>query len=493
VYISQQIMNSEHLFHEHQPNRFAVIPTPEKLSVDDRFTGRGVTMAFLDSGFYAHPDLMEGENRILAFHDVSGEENDLSEVVKPQSWHWHGTQTSVVAAGSGALSNGTYRGIASEARLVLVKVGERGGRIAEKNIERGLEWILAHREQHNIRILNISLGGDTDAAGRESRINQLAEECVRQGILVVAAAGNSAFSEKPHSIPPANSPAVLTVGGYSDENQPNQHFYRLYHSNFGATADGTVKPEVIAPAMFVAAPLLPATEEYNAAEMLSWIAHAPNYKLGMLLFEHWHQAGLPERIVYQDDKNVVRTIIETEIKRRKIVAAHYQHVDGTSFAAPIAASVAAQMLEANPNLTPAAVKNILISTAERLTRFPAVRQGYGRINARRAVSAALTEKHVFTEANFSPPRIENDKILFFHHDDNAEFVCLAGDFNRWQPAKSRFVKQDNGFWRAEIKLLPPGKYRYKFVVDKKRWTEDTSNSLKEADGFGGFNSILHLQ
>src|SRR5512141_3028654 len=34
-----------------------VLPTPLRMDADERFTGRGVTMAFLDSGFYAHPDL----------------------------------------------------------------------------------------------------------------------------------------------------------------------------------------------------------------------------------------------------------------------------------------------------------------------------------------------------------------------------------------------------------------------------------------------------
>ena len=42
----------------------------------------------------------------------------------------------------------------------------------------------------------------------------------------------------------------------------------------------------------------------------------------------------------------------------EIVATHYSHVDGTSFATPIVSSIVAQMIEANPKLTPGAVKNI---------------------------------------------------------------------------------------------------------------------------------------
>jgi len=43
--------------HEHSANRFAVIPTLTRLDADSNYTGKGVTIAFLDSGFYPHPDL----------------------------------------------------------------------------------------------------------------------------------------------------------------------------------------------------------------------------------------------------------------------------------------------------------------------------------------------------------------------------------------------------------------------------------------------------
>src|SRR5688572_1445411 len=42
----------------------AILPTPLRLGALDRFRGRGVTIAFLDSGFYAHPDLVEPTDRI---------------------------------------------------------------------------------------------------------------------------------------------------------------------------------------------------------------------------------------------------------------------------------------------------------------------------------------------------------------------------------------------------------------------------------------------
>ena len=59
--------------HQHSPNRFGVVPTPERLNADPNYTGKGVTIAFLDSGFYPHADLSEPASRILAYHDLAQE------------------------------------------------------------------------------------------------------------------------------------------------------------------------------------------------------------------------------------------------------------------------------------------------------------------------------------------------------------------------------------------------------------------------------------
>src|ERR1043165_6971177 len=82
--------------HSHAQNRFAVIPTPLRLQSPTALTGRGVTIALRDSGFYPHPDLTEPQNRILAFHDVTNPKARLAADQAPPAWAWHGTQTAVV-------------------------------------------------------------------------------------------------------------------------------------------------------------------------------------------------------------------------------------------------------------------------------------------------------------------------------------------------------------------------------------------------------------
>src|SRR5256885_2124129 len=81
-----------------------VLPTPLRMDADERFTGRGVTVAFLDSGFYAHPDLTMPTNRILTYHSIFAEEGDQTSLETNDVASWHGMMTSVVAAGNGGRS-----------------------------------------------------------------------------------------------------------------------------------------------------------------------------------------------------------------------------------------------------------------------------------------------------------------------------------------------------------------------------------------------------
>jgi len=83
-------------------------------------------------------------------------------------------------------------------------------------------------------------------------------------------------------------------------------------------------------------------------------------------------------------------LIILKIRNENVITKHYKYVDGTSFSAPIVSSVAAQMLEANPSLIPAQIKRMLIDTAERLPGYEIDRQGWGVIDPRRAVEAAVS-------------------------------------------------------------------------------------------------------
>jgi serine protease AprX len=474
-----------HHAHRHEPNRFAVVPTPQRLRAEDRYTGRGVTIAFLDSGFSRHPDLTEPVDRIVAMEDRSPASSGTGGA---EPWRWHGTQTSVVAAGNGWLSSGFYRGLAPDARLALVAIGDRG-RIRDRDIVDGIEWVIANRERLGIRVLNLSLGGDEDLPYVSSEVDRAAEAAVAAGIVVVAAAGNAGCTDRHRSIPPANSPSVITVGGADDGNRLDGE-PGLYCSNYGATIDGLLKPEIIAPAMWVAAPLLEGSAEHDLAVALGDLDRTPDALLGTLPWTVWRAAGLPARL--RLEPNELRAEVLRLQHELRLVAAHYQHVDGTSFAAPVVSALVAQMLEANPALTPAAVRDILVSTAIRLPHAPSARQGYGMVNPRRAVELALTERAMQHRCTLGAPYGEHGALVFSCHDDEASTVALVGDFNGWNPARHPLVRDDDGIWRARVTGLPAGLYAYKYVVDGQRWLDDRANLRRVDDGYGGFNSIVSV-
>lgn len=364
-----------------------VLSIPLRLDADERFLGRGVTIAFLDSGFYPHVDLTSPRNRIIAYHSLVDESAGLESLFRPDVASWHGMMTSVVAAGNGHLSNGFYRGLAPESEVVLVKLA-RTGRITEDDIRRGLEWILANQDRYRIRIVNISAGGDDEASYLTDPLSQTVDECTRRGILVVCAVGNAGHLENHPVFPPASAPSCIAVGGLDDNNSINRSRRGMYRSSYGPTVDGLQKPEVIAPSIWVPAPILPNTPTAQQAELLEKLDHAADEDLQRIINEN---RGIDPELDAAIDRppHSIRQLIALKIRRENVITRHYKYVDGTSFAAPIVSSLAAQMLEANPSLSPQRTKRILIETAERLPNYEVDRQGWGVIDPRRAVERAL--------------------------------------------------------------------------------------------------------
>ncbi|MFZ0063808.1 MAG: S8 family serine peptidase [Pyrinomonadaceae bacterium] len=364
-----------------------VLPTPLRLNADERFTGRGVTIAFLDSGFYAHPDLTQPKDRILAYHNIFDPVADRTALQKGEVASWHGMMTSVVAAGNGHLSEGFYRGIAPDAGLVLVKIG-RTGRIPDEHIERGLQWILDHREEYNIRIVNISAGGDFEQTYFESSLCKTVERAVSAGLIVVCAVGNAGMAPGHPVLPPASSPSAISVGGLDDQNSLDRARRGMYRSSYGPTIDGLQKPEVIAPGIWVAAPILPHTPTAAEAKLYFELDEAPDVQLVAIIEKHRQI----DKDLYEARElpiALLRQLITIKLHEGNVINQHYKYVDGTSFSSPIVASIIACMLEANPRLTPQKVKRILIKTAERVPGIDVDRQGWGVVVPARAVEIAL--------------------------------------------------------------------------------------------------------
>jgi serine protease AprX len=365
-----------------------VLSTPLRLDADERFTGKGVTIAFLDSGFYPHVDLTTPKNRILAYRNLVDTDGDLNSLFQPDVASWHGMMTSVVAAGNGSLSNGFYRGIAPDSDVVLVKLA-RTGRITDQNIQDGLEWVLANQKKYGIRVINISAGGDDEQSYLDDPLSQAVERCSAAGITVVCAAGNAGHLPGHPVVPPASAPSCIAVGGLDDKNSMNRARRGMYRSSYGPTIDGLQKPDVIAPSIWVPAPILPNTPTAQQAELLDRLDKSSDRELHDLIRKN---PAVDAELDAALDRPVhsIRQIITLKIHRENVITKHYKYVDGTSFSAPIVSSVAAQMLEADPKLTPQKIKRILISTSERLPHYEVDRQGWGVIDPRKAIEMTLS-------------------------------------------------------------------------------------------------------
>jgi len=467
-----------------------LLPTPVRVHANLNFAGRGVTVAFLDSGFYPHPDLIRPKNRILCYVDATGRVPvEKQNFKKPIVTSWHGLMTSAICSGNGFMSNHLYRGLAEKAKLVLVKTGNLRGRgIRDRDISRALMWVLNNHERFNIRIVNISLGGDNPTTGKFTELDELVEEAVSHGLVVVVAAGNTGHRI---IVPPASAPSAITVGGLNDQNHLDPRYRRMYWSSYGRGINEVRKPDIIAPAIWLAAPMLPKTRTHNAAHYFWRLAHASDTELSKLLDSSYAQTHLGKKALGLPSTEI-RLVIQEYMNEQKFIHPHYQHVDGTSMAAPIVSGIVAQMLEANPSLTPAKVKEILMATADPLNDAPAERQGAGAVNAGRAVAAALRVSGGLLQGIPLSPNIDSPEISFYYYDPSAREVALIGSFNGWQSRDREMIQIRPGLWEGILDSPALGRYCYKFLIDRSRWTHDPENPLRIEDGFGGFNSLIAI-
>jgi serine protease AprX len=278
---------------------------PRALGVDRIWemgiTGKDVTIAVLDTGIDPHPDL---KGRIAAFHDV------INGRTEPYDDHSHGTHVSGIAAGTGAASQGRYRGVAPDAQLVGVKVIDKNGKGSTSTMIKGIQWVLENRDRYHIRVLNMSLGKTADESYTSDPVAQAVEKAWAAGIVPVIAAGNAGPDPKTIGSP-GHAKNCITAGNLDDRGTPDRADDRISDkSSRGPTPfDGLMKPDTSAPGTAITAP----------------------------------KAGTDG----------------------------YMAKSGTSMASPFVAGCAALMIQAKPAITPNEVKKLIYETGDKL---PGVRE-----------------------------------------------------------------------------------------------------------------------
>lgn len=207
--------------------------------IKNRYLGKGICAAVLDTGISAHPDL---KKRMKAFCDFR--EGSLS--VRDDSGH--GTHVAGVLAGDGRVSGGIYAGMAPETELVIGKVLDREGNGNVEDVLKGIEWILKEQKHFQIRIVNISVGTQPNLDELQKfRFLSAVEELWDSGMTVIVSSGNYGPGKGTVAVP-GNSRKVITVGVPDTGLPPVQKSKKVWnYSGRGPTSECVIKPDVFAP------------------------------------------------------------------------------------------------------------------------------------------------------------------------------------------------------------------------------------------------------
>jgi serine protease AprX len=325
-------------------------------------TGRGIGVAVIDSGITAwHEDLYltrsrspSPSERIVYFKDFTGDTNARTwRSEHPSDEYGHGTHVAGIIAGNGFNSDGARTGVAPGANLIGLKVLDAEGRGYVSDVIAAIDHAIAVKDTYNIRVLNMSVAAGVFESYETDPLAQATRRAVDAGIVVVAGAGNHGTNEDgtPRSggiTSPANAPWVVTVGAASHEGTANRgdDTVGAFSSRGPTRFDHAAKPDLLA------------------------------FGVGI------ESLADPHSTLYSTYSDYLLAGTRTTGHKP------YLSLSGTSMAAPVVAGTVALMLEANPDLTPNAVKAILQYTAEERDGESFLAQGAGLLNARGALRMA---------------------------------------------------------------------------------------------------------
>jgi serine protease AprX len=316
-----------------------------------RTTGQGVGVAVIDTGITGDlPDFrtsrLDATSRVHASAVIdpgAGTANDT---------YGHGTMVAGLIGGNGDDRGlldprwGQYAGTAPNANLISVKIADDSGQSTVLDAIYGLQFAVDHQQQYNIRVVNLSFRSTTAGSYTTDPLDAAAEQAWLHGIVVVAAAGNLGTAADAVSYAPGNDPYVLTVGAADEQGTSGtSDDVTASWSSQGTTQDGFAKPDVLAPGAHIVSTLAPGSD---------FASSCPSCVTGGAYFQ----------------------------------------ASGTSLAAPIVAGIAADLVAAHPDWTPAQVKGAIVHTAA------AISDGGREVNATAADQAGGNE--LTSDENLTP-------------------------------------------------------------------------------------------
>jgi len=188
--------------------------------------GEGIKVGIVDTGI--DPNHGDFEGRVAAMTSFAGGDG--------KDDNGHGTHVASIAAGSGAVSGGKYRGVAPAASLYVAKVLDARGSGSMSDVMAGIEWAV----NQGVQVINLSLGSDGPCDGTDA-LSTLCDQAVQQrGVVVCVAAGNAGPGDSTVGSPGC-ARWVITVGAVDDADKVTNF------SSRGPTSDGRVKPDIVFP------------------------------------------------------------------------------------------------------------------------------------------------------------------------------------------------------------------------------------------------------
>jgi serine protease AprX len=324
--------------------------------------GSGVTVVVNDSGIDGtHRDHQFGSHlvqNVEAAINLNALESTLlpityiENVPNTDPTGGHGTHVAGIVGGTGAMSAGKHEGVAPGADLI--GYGSGAGLFLLDTLG-GFDYALTHQAQYGIRVITNSWGNTGDvgtAFDPNDPVNVATKRLYDRGVVVVFSAGNSGPGASTITGNFKKAPWVITVAA-GDKQRQLADFSSRGSSGVGGsfTLDGqswtwSDRPTLTAPGVSI----------------ISTRAASP---VGVI--------STPEDI----------NLIEPAY------LPFYTTLSGTSMAAPHVAGIVALMLDANPNLSPAQVKQILLETTTPMSGYATWEVGNGYVNAYAAVDRAF--------------------------------------------------------------------------------------------------------
>ena len=199
------------------------------------YTGAGISVAVIDSGMRSHPDKKPSAKEAFGYS-------------KTDDKYGHGNHVAGIIAGTGDHSEGPYRGVAPNADIIALRVLDDYGQGLTSDVIAALDWVVANRAEHNIRIANLVTG----APGCRSRCRRPAGAgCGGRswdvGVVVVCSAGNAGRDGYGTITSPGNSRKVITVGSVTTwgDTDVSNDMVSTFSSRGPTRIDRFVKPDLI--------------------------------------------------------------------------------------------------------------------------------------------------------------------------------------------------------------------------------------------------------